>query len=231
VTFETMASEAGRVLNDLEIALAARFVEAMDASPGNDLVDASLLSSQRLFVRLQGEEGLASEVRRLQNQLEGLKLLGLPICGASGDELSSATSSAIFINVVLSTTRAGESRGRINVSYVPLQGGWTPLGKASLQDASSLSMLNGEMLCKSLDRELASAFVIVRPAKRGVGSTTLRVENHLPFTLARISLRAGSSAGAPIVPFPAVGIGPARSALMPIQAGTAVVEQVELNGL
>ena len=71
----------------------------------------------------------------------------------------------------------------------------------------------------------------VKPARRSVGSTTLRVENHLPFTLASVTLRAGNSPGAPVVPFRGVGIGPARSMLLPIQAATAVIEQVELNGL
>ena len=71
----------------------------------------------------------------------------------------------------------------------------------------------------------------VKPARRSVGSTTLRVDNHLPFTLAHLTLRAGNSPGAPTVPFPGIGIGPGRSALVPIQAAMAVVENVELNGL
>jgi hypothetical protein len=59
----------------------------------------------------------------------------------------------------------------------------------------------------------------------------LKVENHLPFTLAGVILKAGNSAGSPTVPYDRVGIGPSRSAHVPIQAAGAVIERVELNGL
>jgi hypothetical protein len=100
-----------------------------------------------------------------------------------------------------------------------------------LQDSSSLAVLDGNALAKNLDRVIASAFVTVKPARRTAGSTTIKVENHLPFTLASISVKAGTSAGAPTVPFQALGVGPARSALLPIQAASAAIERVELNGL
>ena len=229
--FETMAAQAGKVLNEPEIALAARFVEALDVSAGRELVDPGLLTERRVFVRIQGAGPLASEARRLNDQLEGERLLGLPISVTPGDELPDASAPALSIKVVLTATRAGETQGRIGVSYAPMAGQWTPLGKAAFQDGSSLAVMDGKSLARALDRAVASAFVTVKPAKRSVGSTTVRVENHLPFTLASVKLRAGSSAGGPTVPFRGVGIGPARSALLPIQAATAIVEQVELNGL
>ena len=77
---------------------------------------------------------------------------------------------------------------------------------------------------------IASAFVTVKPARATIGSTTVKVENHLPFTLATVQVKAGSSAGADCA-VPGVGVGPARSALLPIQAATATIERVELNGL
>jgi hypothetical protein len=65
-----------------------------------------------------------------------------------------------------------------------------------------------------------------------VGSTTLKIENRLPFTVTGLVVRAGSSSGAPSVPFEAVGVGPSRSASLPIQAASAsLVEHVDLNGL
>ena len=87
-------------------------------------------------------------------------------------------------------------------------------------------------LSKAIDRAIAGAFVTVKPARRTLGSTTLKVENRLPFTVTNMVVRAGSSSGSPPVPFGAVGVGPARSALLPIQAATAsLVEHVEINGL
>jgi hypothetical protein len=95
-----------------------------------------------------------------------------------------------------------------------------------------VSVLDGATLSKVVDRTVASAFVTVKPARRTQGSTTLKVENRLPFTISNLVVKAGSSSGSPSVPFTGVGVGPARSALLPIQAATAsLVEHVELNGL
>jgi hypothetical protein len=231
LAFDSMAVQAGKLINEFEIALAERFVEVLDATEEGNLVDAAMLTERRVHVRMHGEGPLASEARRLLDQLEGQKLLGLPISLASEDEMPSAASPALLINVVLTASRAGETRGRIGVSYSAVAGQWSPLGKTTFEDAGSLSLLDGKLLARALDRAMAAAFVTVKHARRSVGSTTMRVENHLPFTVASVWLRAGSSAGAPTVPFPGVGIGPTRAALLPIQAATALVERVELNGL
>jgi hypothetical protein len=94
-----------------------------------------------------------------------------------------------------------------------------------------LAVLDAESLVQNLESELVRAFVTVAPARRTVSSTTMRIENRLPFTLASVRLRAGTSPGAPTVPFAAVGVGPARSALLPIQAAKAVILSADLNGL
>jgi hypothetical protein len=82
-----------------------------------------------------------------------------------------------------------------------------------------------------VDRSIATTYVTVKTAKRSPGITTLKVENRLPFTVANVAIRAGNSAGAPTVDFPGLGIAPARSALLPIQAPTGTIDHVELNGL
>ena len=51
LSFETMAAQAGKVMNEAEIALAARFVEVLDATTGSDLVEPAALSEGRVFVR------------------------------------------------------------------------------------------------------------------------------------------------------------------------------------
>jgi len=55
LTFEAMASQAGKVINEHEIALAARFIEALDGSTGSDMVDARTLTEGRVFVRSRGK--------------------------------------------------------------------------------------------------------------------------------------------------------------------------------
>jgi hypothetical protein len=230
LTFEAMAAQAGKVINEHEIALAARFVEVLDDSTGSDLVDATSLTEGRVFIKIQGEGAMAKDGERLNDQIDKFRLLGLPVRVLEGNELP-ATSAALFIKVVLTDSKIGETRGRIMVSYASATGQWAPLGKAKLQDTSSVAVLDGKAMSRIIDRAIASAFVTVKPARRTVGSTTLKVDNHLPFTLAAVTVKAGNSAGAPTVPFRGLGVGPARSALLPIQAATATIERVELNGL
>ena len=61
--------------------------------------------------------------------------------------------------------------------------------------ARSASVLDGPGLARALDHAVASAFVTVKPARRGSRSTTLKVENRLPFTLANVMIKAGGSSG------------------------------------
>jgi hypothetical protein len=229
--FETMASEASNVMNQHEIALAARFVESVEESGEGDLVDSSQWTHDRVFVWARGEGAAGDEARRLSDQLEKSGLFGLPAHVVDDEELPTASGPALYLRVVLGSGKAGEMRGRVAVSYCSVAGEWMPLGKATLQESASLSAMDGETLSRAVERAVATAFVSVKPAKRSVGSTTLRVENRLPFTLSGVTLKAGNSAGSPTVPYEGVGIGPARSALLPIQAAGAVIERVELNGL
>jgi hypothetical protein len=139
---------------------------------------------------------------------------------------------ALALRVVLTEAKTGETRGRIVVSSCAEPNAWVPLGKLAFRENSSIGVLDGPTLSKAIDRAISGAFVTVKPARRSVGSTTLKVENRLPFTIGQLVVRAGNSAGAPPVPFPAVGVGPGRAMLLPIQAATAsLVEHVELNGL
>jgi hypothetical protein len=230
LTFAAMAAQAGKVINEHEIALAARFIEALEETTGSDLVDARALTEGRVFVKIQGEGALAGAAERLNEQVEKCRLLGLPVRVVDHGELPSAPA-ALFIKVVLTDGKTGETRGRVVVSYSSAANQWAPLGKARFQDTRSVDVLDGKAMSQIMDRAIGAAFVTVKPARRTVGSTTLKVDNHLPFTLAAVAVKAGNSAGAPTVPFHGLGVGPARSALLPIQAATAIIERVELNGL
>ena len=232
VPFETLAKSDGKVLNDYEIALASRFVDAVDAAGADDLVNPALLTEGRVFVRILAESArMEADAERLSAKLDGLRLFGLPIQAVRDDELPIAKAPAVFVKVTLSETQAGETIGRLQVGSALYDDEWRPLGKAAFRDSASVAVLDSVSLVQMMEQELVSSFVSVKTARRTAAGSTLRVDNRLPFTIAGISLRAGTSAGSPVVPFEGVGIGPARSALLPIQASQAQVAHVELNGL
>jgi hypothetical protein len=232
LAFEQMAEQTGKLMNYHEIALAARFVEALDSPTSSELVDPATLSHSRVYVQVRGQGPLATEAKRLAEQLDGLYILGLPIQVSQSQEPPTANAPALLLSVLLTDSKSGETRGVIVASSCTQGQAWSPLGKVSFRDNSSVSVLDGAALSKVVDRTVASAFVTVKPARRSLGSTTLKVENRLPFTISNLVVKAGTSSGSPSVPFAGVGVGPARSALLPIQAATAsLVERVELNGL
>jgi hypothetical protein len=231
VPFEVMAAKHSKAMNVHEIALASRFVEALDASGSSDLVDPAYLTEARLFVHIQGEGVLAADAKRLGDGLDGLRLMGLPVRVVNGDEAPKASAPAMFLKVTLTGSTTGETRGRVVAMHAATAGKWQPLGKTSFIEGSSAAVIDAPALAKALDHALASQFVSARPVRRTKGSTVLKVENRLPFTLAHVMVRTGESSGAPIVTIEGLGIGPARTAAAPIQAANGVIERVELNGL
>jgi len=231
VPFELMRAQASKVLNKHEVALAARFVEALDASGASDVIDPSYLAESRLFVRVQAEGELAAEANRLQEALDGLHLMGLPLRVVRDKEAPTAAAPALFLNVILTSSQAGETRGRVVVSRSSQQDGWQPLGKTSFTEGSTVTVLDGPGLARALDHAMASTFVAVKVARKGPSSTLLKVENRLPFTLANVTIKAGPSSGAPAEPFKALGIGPARTGQVSVQAASGTIDRIELNGL
>jgi hypothetical protein len=232
LSFAEMAAQGGKVMNAQQVALAARFVELLDASGSAELVDPAVVTGDRVFVQIAGEGSLSAEARRLGGQLDAMRLFGLPIRLVETDELPTTAAPALYLRVVLTDAKLGETRGRILASSCEEPSAWLPLGKVAFRETSSVSVLDGPALARAIDRAVASAFVTVKPAHRSVGSTSLRLENRLPFTVTALTVKAGTSAGSPSVPFQGVGVGPNRSVLLPIQAHTASqVERVVLNGL
>ncbi|SIO02028.1 hypothetical protein SAMN05444166_2067 [Singulisphaera sp. GP187] len=231
VPFELMRAQASKVINGHEVALAARFVEAIDASGESDVIEPSYLAESRLFIRVQGEGELATEAARLQEALQGLHLMGLPLCVVSDNEEPTAAVPALFLNVTLTSSQAGETRGRVLVSRSSQREGWLPLGKTSFTEGSTVTVLDGPGLARALDHAMAATFVSVKVARKGANSTTLKVENRLPFTLANVTIKAGGSSGSPAAPYRALGIGPARTGQVSIQAASGTIDRIELNGL
>ena len=137
----------------------------------------------------------------------------------------------MHLKVTLTGSWTGETRGRILVSHATPSESWTPLGMTTFTEGSTVSVLDGLGLVRALDHALAAAFVSVQPAKHGSRSTTLKIENLLPFTITHVMIKPSGSSGSVSVPFKGVGIGPARAALVPIEASGGTVSRVELNGL
>lgn len=230
VPFEMMMAQAGKIINPKEVELAARFVRAIDASAASDRVEPAYLTDGRVFVTVQADS--AQDADRLGADLDGKRVLGLPVRVAPRGELPVALGPALHLHVTLSGSHAGETRGRVTVTRTHLdEGAWEPLGKMIFTDGSTLSDLDGAGLARALDRALAATFVSVKPLKKGAGSTTLRIDNKLPFTLANVVVKTGDSAASPIVPLKGVGIGPSRGTTAAVQAPAATVERVEINGL
>lgn len=229
VPFQSMLAQAGKVMNSHEVALAARFVDALDASGSSDLVDPAYLTEGRLFIRVVGEGNLARDAQRLTEEINGNRVLGLPARAAT--EEARVEAPAVLMTIALTPTQTGETMGRIVLSQNDGSGRWNAIGKTKLNISTTPAILDGAGLARALDRAVSSAFVSVKVARRGPSSTTLRVDNHLPFTVANLELKAGTSAGAPIVTLPGLGIAPARSGQVTIEAPSATVEHIGFNGL
>jgi hypothetical protein len=240
VPFATMLEQGEKVANRYEVALASRFVEALDASSGSDRVDAAYLSESRVFVTILDKNGLGKDARRLASEIEGLRVLGLPVRTAVASELPKASGPALHLLVDVNKGKGGETVGKVRVHHhsglsaavgTSDASDWSTLGQASFRDDAGPTELKGLDLARDLDRAVASAFVVARPARKAIGDTAMRIENRLPFSLASVTLRAGTTSGAPPVTFRGLGIGPARSGVAVIEAPHGVVDRVELNGL
>jgi hypothetical protein len=233
VPFEFMGAQRSKIINPHELALAAQFVAAVDASGAAELVDPSYLTEGRILISVAGEGALDREGQRLEAAMGGLRLMGLPVrvVDRSASEPPAATVPAIWVKVLLVGSAAGETRGRVLIERGMIGGEWVPLGKTTFTEGSAAGVLDATTLLKTLDHAIASAFVTVKPARQGVDSTTLKIDNHLPFSLVDVVVKAGGSSGKPKVELRAIGVGPARSATASIQAPGGSVDRVVLNGL
>src|SRR5262249_7255402 len=154
--FEVMFEQAGgKVMNVHEIALAARFVDALDDSNSTELVESATLRQARLFIRVQGEGNLARDARRLQGQLDGLRVMGLPLRVVESETLPASGAPALALKVFVTEAKTGETRGRIVVTGCTQPNAWSPFGKVAFHENSSISVLDGPALSRAIDRALA----------------------------------------------------------------------------
>ena len=231
VPFATMAKEPKKVLNNYEIALAARFVEALDASGSSDLVDPAYLSEGRVFAYVHGDEALLTEADRLNNAIEGRKVLGLPARAFRAENQPKVAAPALLFDIALTANKKGETQAKVVMKLMNEDGEWDVIGKTSLLDHTSLAVIDGDRFARTLSRAIATTYVTVKVASQGKGVTSFKLENRLPFTIGAVALKTGQSNGAPVVPFHGLGIAPTRSTAVTVGAPTASSEDLELNGL
>jgi hypothetical protein len=232
VSFSAMVEKGEKVTNRHEIALASRFVEALNSAGTGSPIDASFLGEARLFVTVIGDGKVEKDARRLATDLEGLRIMGLTARVTASADLPKAAAPALHLVISLGESKAGETAAKVSVrGMLSNDGQWTNLGVTSIKDSSSVNVITGADLALALDRAIAKTFVSVKPAKKTIGSTSFKVENRLPFTISSVTLKTGNSPGAPSLTVSGVGIGPARTGIANVPAATASVERVELNGL
>lgn len=227
-----IAKVTPKTANRWELALADRFIEALDASTAPGLVDPAYLTEGRVFVRVQGEGALAADADRLNEALDGLYLLGLPSRSVRGQEVPTASGPALYLIVTLGSSNDGLTAGRVAVHGMARDGEWVNGGTAKLAIEADAVALDGPAFASELDRAIARQFVSVRKVKTGEAGTVLRVENGLPLTIAGLVLDASKDGdGTATVPVDAIGLGPLRHAFTTVQAEGATAARVVLNGL
>lgn len=227
--FDAIAVRAAKSLNIHEVALAARFVEALDESGASDLVDPAYLEHNRVFLRVQNQGETSEQADQLVADLEGLRLMGLPVQVVENAPSAEAASSAIMVDVTLTMVTPSLAQGRAALSYRTPNGSWKSLGGLDFQTEPEAADSAG--LAEALDRSIASTFVKVRTVKRAPGLTTLSVENRLPLTIAHATLLTGEGSGEGEVAAQGIGVGPARTAQVTIPAAKAKVDRIVFNGL
>ncbi len=232
VPFEMMIAKGDKSLNRHEVALAARFVEALDASVGSDLVDPAYLTEGRIYITLKGEGSAAKDLKRITDSLEGVRVLGLPVRLTAGDALPETSAPAMHLVVNLARGMNGETRGKVGVQvandFGPSE--WLSWGSANLTEKASPELLDGVAFARALDKALAQNFVTVKTVKRGDKGLTVKIENKLPFTISHATIKSGSSAGS-VAEVDTLGVGPMRSGVAVIEGTTASVDRVSVNGL
>lgn len=225
-----VARLAPKLANKWELALAGRFIEALDASTAANLVDPAYLTANRVFVRVQGEGDLADDAARLADSLDGSTLFGLPVQTVRGSENPVASGPALSLVITLVGSSDSQTAGRVAVHGLGLNQEWVHGGSAKLAIDVPATSLDGAILVSAVDRAVAGHFVKVRRVGSSDGVTRLRVENGLPLTVASLILDASPEGGA-FVPFEAVGVSPLRSVELTIPAAGARIESLEFNGL
>jgi hypothetical protein len=231
MTFDQMASQDVKPFNMFELATAARIVSAVDGSASSDIVDLANLTQARLFLSIDHEGQMAKVAHRLRSELQGRKVLGLPVQVLLDNENVQPLPSTLHFHLSLRQAAKNQVEARLTARYVRYTGDWGLIGNAAGKLEGTVNDVKADALAEAIDKVVASQFVTARIARRGPGTTTLEVKNRLPLTIANITFRTSKADNGTTVSVPAVGIGPGHAGLAPISAAMGFVDRVELNGL
>jgi hypothetical protein len=233
MSYAQIAQQGSKYINPDEVSVAARFVDALDASGDSELVDPAYFQHGRILLRVTGQNSGVKAAARLREEMATQRLFGLPaqVVDEISDDNSRVSSLLVDLQILGPGSRPGQTKAKALVRHNAALGGWTRLGSVDLTIDSPQETLTAEALAAELDRGIAAAFVSATPAKRSPGQTTLRVVNRLPFTLQNVVLRTSRSENAPVVTLEGLGVGPRRSAMAAVPAPLGLVDRVEINGL
>jgi hypothetical protein len=231
LTLDQLLSQPVAQMNAHEVALAGRFLDALDRTSSTDLVDLAYLNEGRLFVRIMGEGATEKDARRLNDDLDGRKLLGLTARAASDSGNPTASVASMLVLVQLTGTQPGQTKGKLAVRVKAVDGSWRQIGQYLISFGSYSGDLGGEDFATELDRTIARSFVSAKVAVRGNHSTTFKLDNRLPMSISSVVLNAGPEGHTAPVMLDGLGIGPLRSQQVSVPTTRATVEHVELNGL
>ncbi len=232
LTLDQLLNQPVAQMNFHEVALAGRFIDALDHSLGrSDLVDLDSVNEGRLFVRILGEGATEKDARRLNEELDGVRLLGLKAQTVSDSGNPVAAPASLLVVVQLTGTQPGQTKAKLALRVKAIDGSWRQLGQFILTTDSYAGDLSASDFAVDLDRKIARSFVSAKLALRGNTSTTFKLENRLPMSLATVVLNAGPEGRTAPITLEGLGIGPMRTTQVTVPAMRATVERVELNGL
>jgi hypothetical protein len=231
MTFDQLAAQSVKRLNLSELGLAARFVQALDVSGSSEILEMSYLNQGRILVHLEGEGPAAKDAYRLAAELDGQQILGLPVRVVDAIPSPESHPSAMLLLVQFANTPKGTTAGRVLVRHNPLGDAWLSLGRPSFKSDEKTSELDAAKLGSVIDSTLASTFVSMRVVRRNPGSTVVRIDNRLPFSIAHATIRTGREVNVGHVLLDGLGTAPGGSTTANIPAPLGTVESVTLNGL
>ena len=229
-TLPQLANLTPKTANRWEFALADRFIEALDSSSGEELVDPAYLLAGRVYVRVQGDGALASQADALASTFDDATLFGLSTRAVRGQDVPTASGPALYLVVTLTSSSESQTAGRVAVHGMARDGEWINGGTAKLMIEAPSTSMDGLILASAVEGVVARQFVAVRRVASTESGARFVVENGLPLTIAGLTLEAAEDGGAPFT-VDALGVGPMRTAEVVVPASDLRVDRLELNGL
>ena len=214
-----------REINPGELALANRFLRALDADAGPPRFDAG-----HLFVTIAPIPHQTQLVARLARELKGLRILGMPVEVLPRGKEPRGVAPMVHIGLSF----VGDDPAKMTARLAIRSGegldeiAWSAVVAAEVDGPMALKGLETASLARGIERALIATFVDARAEPK---SSTWEIRNRLPFTLSNLTLRVGDGPSSRRVDVAGLGIGPGRTVRMALPAADGVIERVELNGL